>query len=181
MRLYLSSFSVAPQALLYAKKRGALCVGVTNTVGSAIATTTDCGIHVNAGCEIGVASTKAYTSQARTWPQPLLVMYDPQAQNGNRVPVNSCTSLRAPRSLLDLLRQGVVRAQIVAITLLALVMAEDSISRKPKYDAVVAAMRALPDNVREVRPALRRSSRPLPPHASGLSCGSFVSACKCMD
>ncbi|GAQ81147.1 Glucosamine 6-phosphate synthetases [Klebsormidium nitens] len=50
-------------ALEYAKKRGALCVGVTNTVGSAIARGTHCGVHINAGAEIGVASTKAYTSQ----------------------------------------------------------------------------------------------------------------------
>ena len=46
------------QALEYAKARGALCVGVTNTVGSAIARGTHCGVHINAGCEIGVASTK---------------------------------------------------------------------------------------------------------------------------
>ncbi|KAK6933855.1 SIS domain [Dillenia turbinata] len=51
------------QALEYAKENGALCVGITNTVGSAIARKTDCGVHINAGCEIGVASTKAYTSQ----------------------------------------------------------------------------------------------------------------------
>eukprot|EP00850_Spirogloea_muscicola_P000557 SM000002S05637 [mRNA] locus=s2:1328957:1332236:+ [translate_table: standard] len=50
-------------ALEYAKAAGALCVGVTNTVGSAIARSTHCGVHINAGCEIGVASTKAYTSQ----------------------------------------------------------------------------------------------------------------------
>ena len=100
-------------ALEYAKARGALCVGITNTVGSAIARSTHCGVHINAGararverngmerngfawrlgisglsaamvlssssraaaahaappllapagCEIGVASTKAYTSQ----------------------------------------------------------------------------------------------------------------------
>jgi glucosamine--fructose-6-phosphate aminotransferase (isomerizing) len=43
--------------------RGALCVGITNTVGSAISRATHCGIHQNAGYEIGVASTKAYTSQ----------------------------------------------------------------------------------------------------------------------
>jgi glucosamine--fructose-6-phosphate aminotransferase (isomerizing) len=43
--------------------RGALCLGVTNTVGSAISRATHCGIHQNAGYEIGVASTKAYTSQ----------------------------------------------------------------------------------------------------------------------
>eukprot|EP00899_Mesostigma_viride_P024865 jgi/Mesvir1/5563/Mv15586-RA.3 len=51
------------QALEYAKEHGALCVGITNTVGSAIARQTHCGVHINAGCEIGVASTKAYTSQ----------------------------------------------------------------------------------------------------------------------
>ncbi|XP_057790039.1 glutamine--fructose-6-phosphate aminotransferase [isomerizing] 1-like [Salvia miltiorrhiza] len=51
------------QALEYALENGALCVGITNTVGSAIARNTHCGIHLNAGCEIGVASTKAYTSQ----------------------------------------------------------------------------------------------------------------------
>ncbi|GAB4823479.1 hypothetical protein N2152v2_010525 [Parachlorella kessleri] len=51
------------QALEYAKSKGALCVGITNTVGSAIARSTHCGVHINAGCEIGVASTKAYTSQ----------------------------------------------------------------------------------------------------------------------
>ncbi|EXC23013.1 Glucosamine--fructose-6-phosphate aminotransferase [isomerizing] 2 [Morus notabilis] len=51
------------QALDYALENGALCVGITNTVGSAIARNTHCGVHINAGCEIGVASTKAYTSQ----------------------------------------------------------------------------------------------------------------------
>lgn len=51
------------RALEYAKEAGALCVGITNTVGSSIARLTDCGIHINAGAEIGVASTKAYTSQ----------------------------------------------------------------------------------------------------------------------
>ena len=50
-------------ALRYCKKRGALTVGITNTVGSSISRETDCGVHVNAGPEIGVASTKAYTSQ----------------------------------------------------------------------------------------------------------------------
>lgn len=46
------------QALEYALENGALCVGITNTVGSAIARKTHCGVHINAGCEIGVASTK---------------------------------------------------------------------------------------------------------------------------
>ena len=45
-------------ALRYCKSRGALLLGITNTVGSAISRETDCGIHINAGPEIGVASTK---------------------------------------------------------------------------------------------------------------------------
>lgn len=45
-------------ALQYCKKRGALTVGITNTVGSSISRLTDCGVHINAGPEIGVASTK---------------------------------------------------------------------------------------------------------------------------
>ena len=47
------------QALDYALENGALCVGITNTVGSALARKTHCGVHIKAGCEIGVASTKA--------------------------------------------------------------------------------------------------------------------------
>ncbi|XP_074602015.1 glutamine--fructose-6-phosphate aminotransferase [isomerizing] 2-like isoform X2 [Brevipalpus obovatus] len=50
-------------ALRYCKERGSLIVGVTNTVGSSICRESHCGIHINAGPEIGVASTKAYTSQ----------------------------------------------------------------------------------------------------------------------
>jgi len=50
-------------AMRYCLERGALCVGVVNTVGSTISRETHCGIHINAGPEIGVASTKAYTSQ----------------------------------------------------------------------------------------------------------------------
>ena len=51
------------RALEYAKSKGALCIGIVNVVGSAISRATDCGIHINAGAEIGVASTKAYTCQ----------------------------------------------------------------------------------------------------------------------
>ncbi|THU93565.1 L-glutamine D-fructose 6-phosphate amidotransferase [Dendrothele bispora CBS 962.96] len=50
-------------ALRYCLERGALCLGVVNTVGSTLSRETHCGVHINAGPEIGVASTKAYTSQ----------------------------------------------------------------------------------------------------------------------
>ncbi|KAF4618176.1 hypothetical protein D9613_011518 [Agrocybe pediades] len=45
-------------ALRYCLERGALCVGVVNTVGSTLSRETHCGVHINAGPEVGVASTK---------------------------------------------------------------------------------------------------------------------------
>ncbi len=45
-------------ALRYCKQHGALIVGITNTVGSTICRESHCGVHINAGPEIGVASTK---------------------------------------------------------------------------------------------------------------------------
>ncbi|RSH84883.1 glutamine--fructose-6-phosphate transaminase (isomerizing) [Apiotrichum porosum] len=50
-------------ALRYCLERGALTLGVVNVVGSTLSRETHSGIHINAGPEIGVASTKAYTSQ----------------------------------------------------------------------------------------------------------------------
>jgi len=50
-------------ALREAKRQGALILGLVNVVGSSIARLTDGGIYNHAGPEIGVASTKAFTSQ----------------------------------------------------------------------------------------------------------------------
>lgn len=50
-------------ALREAKKRGATVIGICNVVGSTIARETDAGVYTHAGPEIGVASTKAFTSQ----------------------------------------------------------------------------------------------------------------------
>lgn len=50
-------------ALRTAKERGALALGVCNVVGSTIARDTDAGVYTHAGPEIGVASTKAFTTQ----------------------------------------------------------------------------------------------------------------------
>ncbi|XP_017492063.1 PREDICTED: glutamine--fructose-6-phosphate aminotransferase [isomerizing] 1-like, partial [Rhagoletis zephyria] len=61
-------------ALRYCKARGALIVGITNTVGSSICRESHCGVHINAGPEIGVASTKAYTSQVISLVMFALVM-----------------------------------------------------------------------------------------------------------
>lgn len=50
-------------ALELAKERGALTYGIVNVVGSSISRITDSGSYIHAGPEIGVASTKAFTSQ----------------------------------------------------------------------------------------------------------------------
>ncbi len=50
-------------ALREAKQHGASTMGIVNAVGSTIARDTDFGIYLHAGPEIGVASTKAFTSQ----------------------------------------------------------------------------------------------------------------------
>jgi glucosamine--fructose-6-phosphate aminotransferase (isomerizing) len=50
-------------AMREARRRGAKSLGIINVVGSTIAREADCGIYLHAGPEIGVASTKAFTSQ----------------------------------------------------------------------------------------------------------------------
>lgn len=50
-------------AVREAKRKGVLCLGMVNVVGSTIARETHAGVYNHAGPEIGVASTKAFTSQ----------------------------------------------------------------------------------------------------------------------
>jgi len=50
-------------AFKLAKEKGAFVFGVCNVVGSSIARETDAGAYTHAGPEIGVASTKAFTTQ----------------------------------------------------------------------------------------------------------------------
>ena len=50
-------------ALELAKEKGATILGICNVVGSSIARLTDAVVYTHAGPEIGVASTKAFTTQ----------------------------------------------------------------------------------------------------------------------
>jgi glucosamine--fructose-6-phosphate aminotransferase (isomerizing) len=50
-------------AVRLAKQKGARVIGICNVVGSSIPRETDAGVYTHAGPEIGVASTKAFTSQ----------------------------------------------------------------------------------------------------------------------
>ncbi|XP_063217488.1 glutamine--fructose-6-phosphate aminotransferase [isomerizing] 2-like isoform X5 [Bacillus rossius redtenbacheri] len=71
-------------ALRYCKNRGALIIGITNTVGSSICRESHCGVHINAGPEIGVASTKAYTSQFVSLVMFALVMSEDRISHQQR-------------------------------------------------------------------------------------------------
>jgi glucosamine--fructose-6-phosphate aminotransferase (isomerizing) len=53
-------------ALKEAKRKGASAIGIVNVVGSSIARESEGGVYIHAGPEIGVASTKAFTSQLIT-------------------------------------------------------------------------------------------------------------------
>ncbi|MFH0841392.1 MAG: glutamine--fructose-6-phosphate transaminase (isomerizing) [Bacteroidota bacterium] len=50
-------------AVKLAKQKGAKVIGICNVVGSSIPRETDAGVYTHAGPEIGVASTKAFTTQ----------------------------------------------------------------------------------------------------------------------
>jgi len=60
-------------AMREAKRRGARVLGFCNVVGSTIARESDGGVYIHAGPEIGVASTKAFTSQVASL--ALLTLY----------------------------------------------------------------------------------------------------------
>ncbi len=71
-------------AMREAQTRGAKAVGICNVVGSTIARESDCGTYVHAGPEIGVASTKAFTSQVVA--EMLLTMHLAKKQRGRFEP-----------------------------------------------------------------------------------------------
>ena len=71
-------------ALKYCNERGALTVGIVNSVGSTISRMTSCGVHINAGPEIGVASTKAYTSQFVALVMMALILSDDTLSRSER-------------------------------------------------------------------------------------------------
>lgn len=61
-------------ALREAKTRGATVLGIVNVVGSSIARESHGGVYIHAGPEIGVASTKAFTSQLTVLAQLALML-----------------------------------------------------------------------------------------------------------
>ena len=72
-------------AIRKAKTMGALSVGIVNVVGSSIARETDCGVYIHAGPEIGVASTKAFTSQVTVLAEIALLLAQKKKMNSKMV------------------------------------------------------------------------------------------------
>src|SRR6056297_3639394 len=66
-------------ALREAKSKGSQTMGIVNVVGSTITQEVDSGVYIHAGPEIGVASTKAFTSQITAL--TILALYIRQEKN----------------------------------------------------------------------------------------------------
>lgn len=79
-------------AVQEAKQRGIKVIGIVNVVGSSIARQTDAGVYIHAGPEIGVASTKAFTSQLTIL--TLLALYLGRMKN-----ISSVEGLKIAREL----------------------------------------------------------------------------------
>ena len=82
-------------ALREARARGAKVFGICNVVGSSIARETEAGVYIHAGPEIGVASTKAFTSQLVVLSLLTLLVAQRKGHNGPlaRTIVNELVSL----------------------------------------------------------------------------------------
>ncbi|MEN6512129.1 MAG: glutamine--fructose-6-phosphate transaminase (isomerizing) [Chloroherpetonaceae bacterium] len=70
-------------AVKEAKQKGVCVLGIVNVVGSSIARQTSGGIYIHAGPEIGVASTKAFTSQLTVL--TLLALYLGRMRNLSKI------------------------------------------------------------------------------------------------
>ena len=93
-------------ALHEAKRKGATVLGICNVVGSSIARETDGGVFLHAGPEIGVASTKAFTSQV-TILTLIALLLGRMRKVGTDEGMRICRALRAiPGQIEEILRQN---------------------------------------------------------------------------
>ncbi|MBN1154509.1 glutamine--fructose-6-phosphate transaminase (isomerizing) [candidate division KSB1 bacterium] len=91
-------------AVREAKQKKAKVLGICNAVGSSIARHTDAGIYLHAGPEIGVASTKAFTSQVTVLSLLTLLLSRMTIMSANKGREIAQELLRIPekvRSILD--------------------------------------------------------------------------------
>ena len=93
------------EAIRIAKAKGAKTLGIINVVGSTISREVDSGIFLHAGPEIGVASTKAFTSQLITL--VLLALFIQQEKGGVKINKKILKELKdIPLKVRDILRDA---------------------------------------------------------------------------
>jgi glucosamine--fructose-6-phosphate aminotransferase (isomerizing) len=91
-------------AIKEVKKKGGKVLGIVNVVGSSITREVDSGIYLHAGPEIGVASTKAFTSQILAL--ILLALYIKQ-EKGEEVDISFLNELvNLPEKVEDVLKNA---------------------------------------------------------------------------
>jgi len=127
------------EAVREAKRQGLLTLGIVNTVGSAIARETDAGVYNHAGPEIGVASTKAFTTQLVTL---MLVAVYLGRQRGMTY-MNGVKIIRELDGLLDLIKETLTRRESYAEVALRLAEAESALYIGRRWSCPVAHEGAL--------------------------------------
>jgi len=101
-------------ALREAKKKGAKTLGIVNVVGSTIAREANMGIYLHAGPEIGVASTKAFTSQVAAL--CMLALYLQRKKEGKADPKLMRELGRMPAKIQSVLKNnGKIKAIAKAV------------------------------------------------------------------
>ncbi len=111
-------------AMRYCMERGALCLGVVNTVGSTISRETHCGVHINAGPRSVLLPRRCV--------QPAFAISA------------SCTTDPRSRSL------QAYTSQYIALVMLAVQLSEDRISMTARRDSIIDGLHDLPQQIRAV-------------------------------
>ena len=93
-------------ALREAKSKGATVIGVVNVVGSSIARETDAGVYIHAGPEIGVASTKAFTSQISVLSLITLLLARQRGMNQERGQILANDLLSLPEKVESIFKES---------------------------------------------------------------------------
>ncbi|XP_032483008.1 glutamine--fructose-6-phosphate aminotransferase [isomerizing] 2 isoform X3 [Phocoena sinus] len=139
-------------ALRYCKDRRALTVGVTNTVGSSISRETDCGVHINAGPEIGVASTKVEGAMWAPAGGPLLGGWTggQEGSPGICLVLSGHHMYITPALLAPLFCPQAYTSQFISLVMFGLMMSEDRISLQNRRREIIHGLRSLPELIKEV-------------------------------
>ena len=95
-------------AIREAKRKGASLLGIVNVVGSSISRETEAGIYNHAGPEIGVASTKIFTSQLTILTLLALLL----GRHHNLSLTEGVEAIRAIQALPELIRTFCLRPTI---------------------------------------------------------------------